>query len=120
MKELIDKIIEKSVEDTRRQLSAENVAKQEMQMGKLAEGIRGDGVSFSGNADSTERIQARQKELNAKISELADKITDDYELLADEIPKSREGYNPVISGARHRISVHENLLNRYKNELDSL
>ena len=40
MKELIDKIIEKSVEDTRRQLSAENVAKQEMQMGKLAEASR--------------------------------------------------------------------------------
>lgn len=71
--------------------------------------------SFAEMNEDIKRVRIR--ELNGRIADLEKKIEEDTVLIEEERRKSMDSYNPVISGARHRISQNRNLLERYRKEL---
>lgn len=120
MKEIIDNMAEKSVENTRNRLSAENTAKQEVQMGNMADAIRSSDVTFGSSLDKAVETQSISKELDSKINDVSKKIEEDNNRIAEAAKTSKGSYDPVISGAEHRNSLHESELNGYKYEKNRL
>ena len=52
--------------------------------------------------------------LSARVETLRAEIEKDVSVLEQEKRKNQSGYNSVISGARHRISVNQTLLEQYQ------